>query len=113
MTTPEKNVENNNGNDEVLRIKGVLEKSIEESESQPTLLDSLKKLQHMDISVETLDITAIGKMHSRPIDSDAATSDHKGLRNTTEEKIELTKKRFRESYKELENMKQKRKIQEI
>ncbi|GKC68719.1 transcription elongation factor TFIIS/CRSP70 [Tanacetum coccineum] len=191
MTTPEKKVENNNGIDEVLRIKGVIEKSIgDESESQSTLLDSLKKLQHMDISMETLDKTGIGKtvsilkkhvskdvsqiaktlvkawkdmfeewikkdisnvkpiseeaknykglvihdqhsqpigsdatsdqkslvihgQHSRPIDSDAATSDHKGLSNTTEEKMESTKKRVRESYKELENMKQKRKIQVI
>nr|GFB28586.1 transcription elongation factor, TFIIS/CRSP70 [Tanacetum cinerariifolium] len=191
MTTPEKKVENNNGIDEVLRIIGVLEKSREESESQPTLLDSLKKLQHMDISMETLEKTGIGKtvsilkkhvskdvsqiaktlvkawkdmfeewikkdisnvkpiseevknykglvihdqhckpigsdattsdqkslvihgQHSRPIDSHAATSDHKGLRNTNEEKMELTKKRLRESYKELENMKQKRKIQVI
>ncbi|PWA67092.1 Transcription elongation factor, TFIIS/CRSP70 [Artemisia annua] len=190
--THEKKVGNNNGIDEVLRIKGVIKKSIgDESESQSTLLDSLKKLQHMDISIETLDKTGIGKtvnafkkhvykdvsqlarmlvktwkdmaeewikkdisnvkpiseqaknhkglvthgqhcqpidsdattsdqkslvvhgQHSRPIDSDAATSDHKGLSNTTEEKMESTKKRLEERYKELENMKQKRKIQVI
>ncbi|GKD77043.1 transcription elongation factor TFIIS/CRSP70 [Tanacetum coccineum] len=57
--TPDLIVENStNVIDEVLRIKGVIDKSIED---EFVLCDSLKKLQNMEMSIETLQKTGIGK----------------------------------------------------
>lgn len=57
--TPDLKVENStNLIDEVLRIKGVIDKGIDD---ELILRDSLKKLQNMEISMETLEKTGIGK----------------------------------------------------
>ena len=57
--TPDLKVENStNVIDEVLRIKGVIEKSIQD---ELVLCDSLMKLQNMEISMEILEKTGIGK----------------------------------------------------
>ncbi|PWA50979.1 Transcription elongation factor, TFIIS/CRSP70 [Artemisia annua] len=57
--TPDLKVEHStNLIDEVLRIKGVIDKAIED---ELVLCDSLKKLQNMEISMETLEKTGIGK----------------------------------------------------
>ncbi|PWA47302.1 Transcription elongation factor, TFIIS/CRSP70 [Artemisia annua] len=161
--TPDLKVEHStNLIDEVLRIKGVIDKGIED---ELVLCDSLKKLQNMEISMETLEKTGIGKTVSllrkhvskevsetarkiikawkdmvdkslknkssiakpvseraknqqslvtcdQPRDFDVKTGDQKGPTSTIiEKKLEASKRKLQRSYKEVECMKKKRKIQ--
>ncbi|KAI3827700.1 hypothetical protein L1987_01783 [Smallanthus sonchifolius] len=128
---PEQKVENNN-NDEVLRMKRILD---DESVSESVVLESLKKLLNIRVSVKTLEATGIGrsirvlqKHGSKDVrqiawalvkkwkgivdeyikkESSVDSEKVKGV----EEKFKATKRKLHEAYDEADKMKRKRRIQ--
>ncbi|KAI3712287.1 hypothetical protein L1987_70838 [Smallanthus sonchifolius] len=124
---PEQKVENNN-NDEVLRMKRILD---DESVSESVVMESLKRLQNIRMSVKTLEATGIGRSVSvlqkrgskdvRQI-AWALVKKWKGIVDDTErkinsekveEKFKATKRKLHEAYEEAEKMRRKRIIQVI
>ncbi|KAI3827701.1 hypothetical protein L1987_01784 [Smallanthus sonchifolius] len=130
---PEQKVENNN-NDEVLRLKRILD---DESVSESVVLESLKKLLNIRVSVKTLEATGIGisirvlqKHGSKDVrqiawalvkkwkgivdeyinkESSVDSEKVKGV----EEKFKAAKRKLHEAYDEADKMKRKRRIQVV
>ncbi|KAI3517475.1 hypothetical protein L1887_16690 [Cichorium endivia] len=118
---------------EVLRIKKILDKSADESESESVLCDLLTKLESMGLSVKTLEATRIGKFVS-PLKKHASENVRRisvtlvkgkevgsfkkkpanivnGGGRDSSEKLEATKRKLGEAYLAAENMKKKPRIQ--
>nr|XP_043623698.1 probable mediator of RNA polymerase II transcription subunit 26a [Erigeron canadensis] len=129
-------VYNRQGIAEVLKIKEVLDQG--ESESAAIICDLLTKLRYMELSVNTLEVTGIGKTvrvlrkhASKEVGQVAArllkewkdvvegwlnnnndtSRMPKRIEKTSEEKLEAVKRKLHQAYEDAENMKKKRRTQ--